>query len=67
MLIAQICFQLFGNSPIAKKYQLSPDKVHYSVNFGLGPHFTDILMESFKKSDFYVISFDESLNKATRS
>ena len=53
-------------SNITKKYHLGPDKLQF-VNFGLGPYFKNILMESIRKSAHFVISFDESLNKATQS
>ena len=58
---------MFPDSNIAKKYPLRPDKLQYSVNFGLGPYFKNILMESKIKSAHFVISFDEPLNKATQS
>ena len=52
---------------VIKKYYLGPDKLQYSVNFGFGPYFKNILMESINKSAHFVISFDESFNKATQS
>ena len=58
---------MFPDSNIAKKYHFGPDKLQYSVNFGLCFYFKNILMESIKKSAHFVISFDESLNKATQS
>ena len=58
---------MFLDSNIAKKYHLVPDKLQYSVNFGLGPYFKSIMMENIRKSAHFVISFDESLNKATQS
>ena len=53
---------MFLDSNISKKYHLGPDKLRYSVNFGLGPYFKNILMESIRKSAHFIISFDESLN-----
>ena len=68
MLIVFVCFlSMLLDSNISKKYHLGPDKLRYSVNFGLGPCFKNILMESIRKSAHFVISFDESLNKATQS
>ena len=58
---------MFPDSNIAKKYHLGPDKLRYSVNFGLGSYLKNIMMESIRKSAHFVISFDESLNKATQS
>ena len=58
---------MFIDSEIAKKYQLGADKVRYSIHFGLGPHFKNILMENAQKSDFYVLNFDDALNKSTQT
>ena len=55
---------MLPDSNIAKKYHLGPNKLRY---FGFGPYFKNILMESIRKSAHFVISFDESLNKATQS
>ena len=32
------------------------------INFGLGPHFENILLEAINKSSWYSVSFDESYN-----
>ena len=37
-------------------------KFAYTVNFGLAPFFFSELLENVKKSPFFAISFDESLN-----
>ena len=58
---------MYPDSNIAKKYHLVPDKLRYSVSFGLAPYFKNILIESIRKSAHFVISFDESVNKATQS
>ena len=63
---SHLFLSMFPEPNIAKKYHLGPDKLRYSVNFGLSPYFKNILMESIKKSAHFVISFDESLNKATQ-
>ena len=42
-------------------------KVKYVINFGIGPAFKSALTESIKKSEFYIISFDESLNDNTQN
>ena len=52
---------------VIKKYHFGPDKLRYSVSFGFGPYFKNILMKSINKSAHFVISFDESFNKATQS
>ena len=64
---SRLFLSMFPDSNIAKKYHLGPDKLRYSVNFELGPYFKDILMKSINKSAHFVISFDESLNRATQS
>ena len=56
---------IFSDSDVARRYQLGPDKLRYSVNFGIGPHFKNILMDNVKKSDYFVISFHKSLNPLT--
>ena len=52
---------MFHDSNISKKCHLGPDKLKYSINFGLGPYFKNTLIESIRKSAHFVISFDESL------
>ena len=64
---SRLFLSMFPDPNIAKKYHLGPDKLRYSVNFGLGPYFKNILMDSIGKSTPFVISFDEPLNKATQS
>ena len=59
--------KMFPDSAIAQTYSLGEDKIRYSINCGIGPHFKKILMDNIKNSDCYVISFDESLNKATQT
>ena len=58
---------MFPDSPTAAKYQLGPDKLPYSINFGLGPFFKGKLMHDVQNSNDYSLSFDESLNRATQS
>ena len=63
-----ILFQnMFPDSEIAKKFQLGPNKVKYLTNFGIKPYIKDLLVESIKKSNCYIVSFDESLNKVTQN
>ena len=58
---------MFSDSSVAQEFQLGADKLKYVVNWGLAPYFKDILKENLRKSEFLVISFDESLNKSTRN
>ena len=58
---------MFPDSEIAKSFELVADKLKYVINFGLAPYFKDMLGEIWKKSEHYVISFDESLNDVTQN
>ena len=53
---------MFPGSTIAEKFCLQIDKYAYFINYGIAPHFCSILMNNVKDSEFYTISFDESLN-----
>ena len=41
--------------------------IKYIINFGIAPVFKNALTEFIKRSEFYVVSFDESLNDNTQS
>ena len=58
---------MFPGSKIAKDMRLGADKVKYVINFGIAPVFKNALTESIKKSECYVVSFDESLNDNTQN
>ena len=42
---------------------MKKDKASYIMNYGLAPHFKDMLLSSINKSNMLVVSFDKSLNK----
>ena len=65
--INKVFATMFPDSKIAQKFQLGPDKLKYICNFGIALYFKDVLKEMLKKSDLYVICFDESLNDITQS
>ena len=44
---------MFPASPTAAKYQLGPDKLRHSINFGLGPFFKGKLMHDVQNSNYY--------------
>ena len=46
---------------------MGPDELHYYVTFGLAPYFKSLLIDTLKKSDCHVLSFDESLNDFTQT
>ena len=50
-------------------WTMFPDsKMQYGlINHGLAPYFKSLLLDSLKKSDIYVYSFDESLNYVTQT
>ena len=51
----------------SKLFQLGPAELKYITNFGIAPYFKSVLLERIEESSFYVISYDESLNKKTQS
>ena len=57
---------MFPDSAIAAKFSLGVDKCRYLVNFGIAPHFLEMLQKSVSNSSEYVLLFDESLNKVTQ-
>ena len=58
---------LFPDSEIASSFQMEPDKLHYYVTFALASYFKLLLIDTLKKSDCHVLSFDESLNDFTQT
>ena len=65
--ISNLFYVMFPDSKIAKDTRLGDDKVKYVINFGIPPVFKNALTEFIKKPEFYVISFDESLNDNTQN
>ena len=61
--INQVFAAMFPDSKIAKSFQIGLDKLKYICNFRLAPFFKTILTEKLKKSEHYVISYDESMNE----
>lgn len=53
---------MFGDSQIAKSFQLSRTKCSYLLNFGIAPYFRQEIINLVKGAEFFSISFDESLN-----
>ena len=54
---------MLSDSDIAKKFQMNKTKVSYVIIFGLADYFYNSLITLVKKSIFYSLLFDESLNK----
>ena len=60
--LADLFSSMFPDSTIAEKFCLQKDKCAYFINYGTAPHFCSVLMNHVKDSEFYAISFDESLS-----
>ncbi len=54
---------MFPDSAIAAGYACGPDKTKYNIKYGLAPYFFRQLCDIVKCCDFYVLGFDESLNR----
>ena len=55
--MSALCLVMFPDSSSAAKYQLRPDELPYSVNFGLGPFFKGKLMHDVQNSNYYSFKF----------
>ena len=51
---------MFPDTKIAEKMELGPSKLKYLVNHGLAPCFKECLSDDILKSEYFVVSFDES-------
>ena len=65
--ISNLFCAMFPDSNTVKDMRLGADKVKCIINFGIAPVFKNALTESIKKSEFCVVSFDESLNDNTQN
>lgn len=54
---------MFPDSSIAIDMKLGKDKTSYSIVYGLAPYFRKTLLNNINSADYYIIGFDESLNK----
>ena len=57
---------IFSDSDIAKGMHLGRGKMMYSIVFGIAPFFKNELMKDVCMCDYFVIGFDESLNKISQ-
>ena len=62
--IGKILEKMFHDSQIAAAFNMSYDKTRYYLNWTLGPHFRDLLIDAIKHSivPSFTILFDESMN-----
>ena len=59
--LADLLRSMFPDSTIAEKFCLQKDKCAYFINYVIAPHFRPTLMNNVKDSEFYAVSFDETL------
>ena len=59
--LADMFRNMVPDSTIAEKFCLQKDKYVYFINYGIAPPFRSILIDNIEDSEFYAISFDESL------
>ena len=57
---------MFPDSKVHRHFSMGRTKCLYVKKFGLGPFFQEELVEKVKKSPFFSISFDESLNETLK-
>ena len=62
-IVAKSFPHIFEDSAIAQKFSVGKDKLGYLVNHGLYPHFQELVLDCMGSSDFFAVSYDESLNK----
>ena len=53
---------MFPHSAIAQKMNCGPTKLSYIICFGIAPYFKQQLLNELKEAQYFVISFDTSLN-----
>ena len=58
---------MFSDSEIASEFTLGKTKCSYLISYGLAPYFKDTLFREISTSEFFSLSFDESLNKEIQS
>ena len=61
--VTELNKKMYPDSAIAQSCQLARTKLSYMVNFGLGPHFQNTLLEAINKSRWYSVSFNEIYNE----
>ena len=66
-IVVSLSQSIFPDSQIAQKMRLKPVKLKYMVNHGIVRYVKDILRDDVRKSDWYVVSFDESMNDTTQT
>ena len=57
---------MFPDSVVAEGFKMSKDKASYVINFGLGEFYKEEANETINQCDYFVVQFDESLNKVAQ-
>ena len=57
---------MFPDCKIAERMLLGPNKLKCVVNHGSDPYVKDLLKSRVISTDWFVVSFDESLNDVTQ-
>ena len=57
---------MFPDSQIAQKFRLHRTKIAYSINYGIAPYYFNKIMETLKECEYFVLAFDESMNKIAK-
>lgn len=60
--LSSILYTMFPDSAIAQQMSLGIDKVFYFIKFGLYPVLHNALVSKVRCAEFFMISFDESMN-----
>ena len=61
--ISKLFSRMFSDSNIAKSFSLARTKCGYFINFGVAPYLKDQLLSIIDTSTFFVVSYDESMNR----
>ena len=60
--IKDLFSSMFPHSQIASQFSMSETKCGYLINYGLAPYYKEKLLKEIKKSPFFTVLFEESLN-----
>ena len=60
--VTELNKKMYPDKEIAQSCHMARTNLSYIINFGLGPHFQNTLLEAINTSRWYSVSFDESFN-----
>ena len=58
--------RMFPDSAIAQGMKLGKDKLRYTITHGIAPYFRQLLISDLSAAKFFVVLFDESMNKISQ-